>query len=84
MTRFVWLGTLLALAGPAFGQDEGEEEPTGEELQFDDDLFVIKGEVQKPEVVVWISRENLNKGFEVILRESFVDKIVESLYETPF
>lgn len=83
MTRAALFSLALMVSGVASAQEQ-EEEAEAEELQFEDDLFVIKGEVQKPEVMVLISRENLNKGFEVVLRESFVDKIVESLYETPF
>ena len=43
-----------------------------------DDELVIVGEVQKPEVTVVISRENLNKSYELELKESFVPKIVEA------
>jgi hypothetical protein len=67
---------MLLFAAPAMAQDD--------ELQFEDEMFVIKGEVQKPEVVVVISRENLDKGFELELRESFLDKIVDALREAPF
>jgi hypothetical protein len=51
---------------------------------FGDDLFVIEGKVQKPAVVVEISRENLEKGFNLELRESFLDKVVEALDQAPF
>lgn len=51
---------------------------------FDDDELVIVGEVQKPEVTVVISRENLNKAYELELKESFLPKIVESVEKPPF
>jgi hypothetical protein len=34
--------------------------------------------------VVEISRENLEKGFDLELRESFLDKVVEALNQAPF
>ncbi len=41
---------------------------------FDD--IVIKGEVQKPEILVLITRENLNKNYQLELKASFVDRII--------
>lgn len=49
-----------------------------------DDLFVIEGKIQRPEVVVVIRRENLDKEFELELRESFLRKIVDALSQPPF
>jgi hypothetical protein len=46
--------------------------------------FVIEGEVLKPDVTVVISRENLNKSYNLELMESFLDKIVEALERAPF
>ena len=48
------------------------------------DEFVVVGEVLKPEITVVISRENLNKAYELKLDESFLDKIVESVERPPF
>ncbi len=50
----------------------------------DDEASIIQGEVQKPDVTVVISRENLNKSYELELEESFLDKIVESVEHDPF
>ncbi len=50
---------------------------TGEE-------FVIVGEVLKPEITVVISRENLNKAYELKLDEDLLDKIVKSVEQPPF
>ena len=65
---------LLALtwAAPAFAAPV-----TGEE-------FVIVGEVLKPEITVVISRENLNKAYELKLDEDFLQKIMESVKASPF
>ncbi len=49
-----------------------------------DDDFVIVGEILKPEITVVISRENLNKAYELKLEESFLDKIVQSVEGPPF
>lgn len=51
-------------------------------LVFDD--TVIEGEVQKPEVAVYITRQNLNKAYDLNLKESFLPKIVEALEQAPF
>lgn len=48
-----------------------------------DELLVI-GEVLKPEITVVISRENLNKAYELKLDESFLDKIIGSVEHPPF
>ncbi len=45
---------------------------------------VIEGEVRKPEVAVFISRQNLNDRYALQLRESFLPKIVESIEHPPF
>lgn len=55
-----------------------------EELAFEDGAAVITGEVLKPEVTVVISRENLNKNYELELKESFLQKIIDSVEQPPF
>ncbi|MCO4744424.1 MAG: hypothetical protein KC912_06535 [Proteobacteria bacterium] len=44
----------------------------------------ITAEVQKPQVAVFISRENLHKGYRLELRESFIPRILESVERAPF
>lgn len=52
-------------------------------LKFEE--IVVEGEVQKPEIAVFISRQNLNKQYELApLRESFLPKIIEALSRPPF
>ena len=46
--------------------------------------FVVTGEVLKPEITVVISRENLNKPFDLKLDENFLDRIIESVTQPPF
>ena len=60
------ISLLLLLAQPA---DAGR-------MTFEE--FVIEGEVLKPDVTVVISRENLNKSYNLELKESFLDKIGET------
>ena len=55
----------------------------GERFVFEEE-FVVEGEVQKPEVTVVVSRENLNKAYVFELEESFLSKIVESVESEPF
>lgn len=51
-------------------------------LTFEDE--VIEGEVQKPEIAVIISRENLTKAYNLELKRSFLPKILESVEKKPF
>jgi hypothetical protein len=45
---------------------------------------VIKGEVQKPTVTLFVSRQNINTDATLELRESFVPRIIESVEKKPF
>ena len=44
----------------------------------------ITGEIQLPEVQIFITRQNLNNDYDLELQESFVPKIVESADKKPF
>ncbi len=86
MKRFVvskamWtLGLLLASAvAQAADPQPLEVDPDAEE-----DPSIIRGEVPRPEVVVVIRRENLDRGFVLDLKESFLERITESLRQSPF
>lgn len=46
--------------------------------------FKIEGEVQKPQVTIFITRQNLDTDASLELRESFVPKIMRSLEKAPF
>ena len=58
--------------------------PTGSVAQDSGNEFVVVGEVLKPEITVVISRENLNKAYDLKLEESFLDKIIRSVEKPPF
>ena len=45
---------------------------------------IIEGEIKKPEITIIITRQNLNTGYNLELKESFVPKIVESVEKEPF
>ncbi len=68
------LGIVVALAGLAQAQSR--------RLVLDD--FEVKGKVQKPEITIFVTRQNLNPEYDLELRESFIPKIVESVEEKPF
>ena len=73
---FVLISTMFAGAALA-----------AEPIKLDDDdsgALIIRGKVQKPEVVVVIRRENLDRGFVLDLKESFLDRIVEAVRLPPF
>jgi hypothetical protein len=46
--------------------------------------FSVIGEVLKPEITVVISRENLNKAYDLRLDEDFLQRIVDSVKSEPF
>jgi hypothetical protein len=46
--------------------------------------IVIQGEIKKPEITIFITRQNLATDYSLELRESFVPKIVESVEKKPF
>ena len=80
IARRWWLVWMLAwVPATSWAQDEDDSA-----YSFEEDDFVIVGEVQKPEVTVCISRENLNKSYQLILKESFLDKIIEAVNRPPF
>ncbi len=45
---------------------------------------VIVGKVHKPEVMMVITRQNLEGSYQLELRESFLPKIVRSVEQEPF
>lgn len=44
----------------------------------------ILGTVQKPEVQLIISKQNLDQDYDLVLKESFIPKIVQSIETDPF
>ena len=67
----VLVGVLGSLSAATAGRFQFEEEE-------------IVGEVQKPEITVIISRENLNKAYEFEFDEDFLERIVDSVEYEPF
>jgi len=59
------------------------EAQAGRKLVFKE-ATVVEGEVQRPEIAVFITRQNLNKAYEMELKESFLPKIIESVEKAPF
>lgn len=45
---------------------------------------VITGKIRKPEVTLFIARQNLETGYTLELRKSFVPKVVQSVEKKPF
>jgi hypothetical protein len=44
----------------------------------------IEGKIQKPEITIFITRQNLNSNYNLVLDESFVPKILETVERKPF
>jgi hypothetical protein len=75
-TRFLFVVVLWALTAPAaFAQ-------SGKIYRFDREL--IRGHVPKPEVMMLITRQNLNTTYRLELRESFLPKVIDSVNGSPF
>lgn len=67
---------LAALSGAAHAQ--------ARRLTLDIETQTIIGEVRKPEVTVLITKQNLNTPYDLVLKESFIPKIVSAAEEKPF
>lgn len=74
MTKRLIAVSLLMLIGTASAQSR--------RLVFE--AVEVVGEVQKPEITIFITRQNLETNYELELRESFVPRIVESVEKKPF
>ena len=66
---------LAALAPLAMAQ--------GRRITITEDDKII-GEIQRPDVPMIILRSNLDQGYDLVLRESFLPKIIESVDQRPF
>ena len=44
----------------------------------------VKGSVQKPELQIFMGRQNLSANEQLDLRESFLPRIIESVEKKPF
>ena len=75
----LWRVFILIFIGAIFANDSAY----GERFVFEEE-FVVEGEVQKPEVTVVVSRENLNKAYVFELEETFLSKIIQSVESEPF
>ena len=80
-TRLVAFALFASLATAALAPTWAGAAP--KRLVFKEE-FVVEGDVQKPEVAVFISRQNLNKAYDLELKESFLPKIIESVDKEPF
>lgn len=74
MKRVLVAALLILLGASAQAQDR--------RLVFE--IVDITGEVQKPEITIFITRQNLDTNYELSLRESFIPRIVESVERKPF
>lgn len=61
---------------PALGQAQGR----GLVLEAEE----IIGTVQKPEIQVIVSKGDLDQGYDLELKESFIPKIIQSIEADPF
>ena len=81
MTRRVGVA-LFMLAASLWGSADAQ---AAKRLVFKaSDADIIEGEAQKPDVTVFISKENLNDEYQLELKQSFLNNIVEAAKLAPF
>lgn len=80
---FLWAASSPTWAAPpaADAKPAAEAKPTPDTGKRGS---VVKGEFLEPEITVVISRENLNKAYDLELDQNFLDKIVASVEQEPF
>lgn len=66
--------TLLVLVASAMAQSKG--------LKFADEKTVVK--IQKPEIAIVMTQQNLTPKYDLELKESFLPKVVASVEKKPF
>jgi len=71
------LASLIAMVFPDQAQAQARRL-----FKFDEEKII--GELHKPEVMVVITRQNLEGTYTLELRESFLPKIVDSVEQHPF
>jgi len=72
--RFLWVLAWTSFVGTASAQSR--------RLILTEEK--IEGKIQKPEITIFITRQNLNSNYNLVLDESFVPKIIESIDRKPF
>lgn len=48
------------------------------------DEIKVQGEIQRPDVPMIVLRSNLDQGYDLVLLESFLPRIIESVDQRPF
>jgi hypothetical protein len=80
MKRLLVVALFGLAAGLVLGPSEARAQ--GRRLVFEE--TVIEGKVQKPEITIFITRQNLGTEYVLDLKESFIPKIVKSVEKKPF
>ena len=66
--------TFLLLVSAALAQSKG--------MKFGDEITKVK--IQKPEIAIVMTQQNLTPRYDLELKESFLPKVVESVEKKPF
>ena len=69
------IAVLLLLASPAMAQSKVIKFSTGE---------VVNVTIQKPEIAIILTQQNLTPKYDLELKESFLPKVVASVDKKPF
>ena len=74
-------GLLLISSTSAFAQQGSGEV---RKIKYDFEPVVISGNVEKPQVQYFISREKIRDVTPLDLKESFLDRILKAVEKNPF
>ena len=80
MMRLFSILLVLSVLGVSF--EDAEAQQRRALMKFAEDVIVA--EVQKPEVPIIITRQSRYTAYTLELRESFLEKVIESVKEPPF
>ncbi len=66
------------------GIQEVDAQSSGKKLVIRVEAEKVKGDIQKPDLTAYISRQNLRADEGLELRDSFLPRIIESVEKKPF
>jgi hypothetical protein len=75
-TLILSLLLVVVLPGESSAQERKKRRKMGE--------ILVEGEVQKPQVTMFVNRQNLNTDAGLVLKQSFIPRIVESVEQKTF
>jgi hypothetical protein len=72
---------IFAFLGFAIAQEPANVESTQENTL--ETVFVVQGEIQRPDLTILMSKDDVTDAYELQLVDSFLPKILESMKHSP-